>query len=81
MDSRSSFTVNGALEWLEKNQDKPLDELTAAADAAKADEDDENEVQANIEALETGVAKSLVCNECGKRFKSQDTASYHATKT
>ncbi|EQB58741.1 UBA/TS-N domain-containing protein [Colletotrichum gloeosporioides Cg-14] len=78
---KKTGNLNGALEWLEKNQDKPLDELTAAADAAKADEDDENEVQANIDALETGVAKSLVCNECGKRFKSQDTASYHATKT
>lgn len=77
--SLTLLTVNGALEWLEKNQDKPLEELTAAA--KDDEEDDENEVKANIEAIETGVAKSLICNECGKRFRSQDTASYHATKT
>lgn len=75
--------MNGALEWLETNQDKPLEELAAAAEAKKDDDDDDAaEVQANIEALENGgTAKSLVCNECGKRFRSQDTASYHATKT
>ncbi|TDZ71553.1 UBX domain-containing protein 1 [Colletotrichum trifolii] len=76
---KKTGNLNGALEWLEANQDKPLDELTAATSAAE--EEDADEVKANIEALETGVAKSLVCNECGKRFKSQDTASYHATKT
>ncbi|TDZ33490.1 UBX domain-containing protein 1 [Colletotrichum spinosum] len=76
---KKTGNLNGALEWLEANQDKPLDELTAAISAAE--EEDADEVKANIEALETGVAKSLVCNECGKRFKSQDTASYHATKT
>ncbi|TEA20061.1 UBX domain-containing protein 1 [Colletotrichum sidae] len=76
---KKTGNLNGALEWLEANQDKPLDELTAAISAAE--EEDADEAKANIEALETGVAKSLVCNECGKRFKSQDTASYHATKT
>ncbi|KAK6217190.1 UBA/TS-N domain-containing protein [Colletotrichum tabaci] len=81
---KKTGNLNGALEWLEANQDKPLDELTAAASstAAKDDDDDAGEVQANIDALESGAtAKSLVCNECGKRFRSQDTASYHATKT
>ncbi|WYZ41338.1 hypothetical protein EsH8_V_000233 [Colletotrichum jinshuiense] len=79
---KKTGNLNGALEWLEANQDTPLDELTAAASkTAKENQDDADEVQANIDALESGVAKSLVCNECGKRFKSQDTASYHATKT
>ncbi|KAK1633864.1 ubiquitin-related domain-containing protein [Colletotrichum phormii] len=79
---KKTGNLNGALEWLETNQDKPLEELAAAAEAAKDDDDDAAEVQANIEALENGgTAKSLVCNECGKRFRSQDTASYHASKT
>ncbi|KXH38376.1 UBA/TS-N domain-containing protein [Colletotrichum nymphaeae SA-01] len=80
---KKTGNLNGALEWLETNQDKPLEELAAAAEAKKDDDDDDAaEVQANIEALENGgTAKSLVCNECGKRFRSQDTASYHATKT
>ena len=52
-----------------------------------ADEAEESEVQANITALENGggvegmQAKSLVCNECGKRFKNEALAQYHATKT
>lgn len=76
--------VQGALEWLEANQDKPLEELTAAGTAgsdSKDDEDDADEVQANIDALESGSAKSLVCNECGKKFRNQDMATFHATKT
>ncbi|GKT60109.1 DNA-binding protein [Colletotrichum tofieldiae] len=69
---KKTGNLNGALEWLEANQDKPLDELTAAAStAAKDDDDDAGEVQANIDALESGAtAKSLVCNECALRDRS-----------
>lgn len=76
--------MQGALEWLENNQDKPLEELVAASSANAAgddDADDADEVKANIEALESGSAKSLVCNDCGKLFKNQDLASFHASKT
>jgi UBX domain-containing protein 1/4 len=75
--------VQGAIQWLEDNQDKSLEEITAAASKSKeADDDDANEVAANISALETGdAAKSLVCNECGKRFRNEALASYHASKT
>ncbi|KAH6696986.1 DNA-binding protein [Plectosphaerella plurivora] len=77
---KKSGGLQGALEWLETNQDKPLEELTA--DAAAEDEDDDlDAVKANIDALESGVAKSLVCNDCGKVFRNQDLASYHASKT
>lgn len=71
--------VNQALEWLEKNQDKPLDELQADA---KADEEDEEMANINVDASEEGAgAKSLVCNDCGKQFRNADLASYHASKT
>lgn len=72
----SRGAVNQALEWLEKNQDKPTDELLADA---KADEEDEEESNINVEG--EGGANSLVCNDCGKRFRNADLASYHASKT
>ncbi|KAF5018902.1 hypothetical protein F66182_9097 [Fusarium sp. NRRL 66182] len=76
---KKSGGLQGALQWLEDNQDKPLDEIRAAATKAEDDEDDETE--AKIAELESGTAKSLVCNECGKRFRNHDLATYHATKT
>lgn len=69
--------VQGALEWLEKNEDKPIDELQADA----AEEDDDAATQAKIAELETGQAKSMVCNECGKKFRSINAAEFHASKT
>ncbi|KAI9887576.1 MAG: hypothetical protein M1823_000560 [Watsoniomyces obsoletus] len=65
--------LQGALEWLEKNQEKTLDEIKLA-----------NETDSSIEpdALKPGeVARSLVCNECGKKFRSQAQAEFHASKT
>ena len=61
-------------------QDKPLEEITAA-DAAKTARDDDDP-NAEPPALKEGeVAKSLVCNECGKKFRSQAQAEFHASKT
>lgn len=73
------LSVQGALQWLEDNQDKPLEDIQAAE--ANNEDDDEDETKAKIAELETGQARSLICNECGKRFRSPDLASYHATKT
>ncbi|PHH88170.1 hypothetical protein CDD83_7888 [Cordyceps sp. RAO-2017] len=77
--------LQGALQWLEDNQDKSLDEIQAAQAGKRegggdADDDDE-ETKAQIAEIESGQARSLVCNECGKRFRNHDLASYHATKT
>jgi hypothetical protein len=79
--------VMSAIEWLDKMQDKSMEELSAnaaAADKGKAAadvDDDMDEIQAKIAAIEDGVAaKSLVCNECGKRFKNSDLATFHANK-
>ncbi|KAK4237774.1 ubiquitin-related domain-containing protein [Achaetomium macrosporum] len=68
-----------ALNWLEENQDKPLEELQASqAPAAAAGEGDEE----GTPSIPSGVtAKSLVCNECGKKFRNHDQASFHASKT
>ena len=68
--------VQGALEWLEQNQDKSLEEITKPVSTAGNDEDGE------APPLNPGEeAKSLVCNECGKKFRSQGQAEFHASKT
>ncbi|WEW55498.1 hypothetical protein PRK78_000929 [Emydomyces testavorans] len=65
--------MQGALEWLEVNQDKSLDEIQSAAREANNDEGP---------PLQPGEeARSLVCNECGKKFRSHAQAEYHASKT
>ncbi|ODH12553.1 hypothetical protein ACO22_08151 [Paracoccidioides brasiliensis] len=70
--------LQGALEWLETNQDKSLDEIKASISSKK-------DVAINPDeppALKPGEeARSLVCNECGKKFRSQAQAEFHASKT
>jgi hypothetical protein len=73
---KKSGGLQGALEWLEENQDKSLEEIKSAS--AGADEEDEE----GAPALKPGEeARSLVCNECGKKFRSQAQAEFHASKT
>ncbi len=86
---KKSGGLQGALTWLEETQDTPLETLkaagtgTAGKDAVDGEmDDDEGATAAAISALESGQeAKSLVCNECGKRFRSQATAEFHASKS
>lgn len=66
------YAVQGALEWLEINQDKSMEEITNP------------ETDASVEppALKEGeVAKSMVCDDCGKKFRSMAQAEFHAEKT
>jgi len=66
--------VQGAIDWLDKNQDKTVEEITE--EAAVQDDD------GNGPALQPGeVPKSLLCDDCGKKFRSQAQAEFHATKT
>jgi hypothetical protein len=64
--------LQGAIDWLEKNEEKSIDEIKAEqADAAE-----------EPPALQPGeVAKSLVCDECGKKFRSVAQAEFHGTKS
>jgi UBX domain-containing protein 1/4 len=73
------YSVQGALQWLEDNQDKSLEDIKAPATKAKDGEDNPNELPPNL--LEGEVAKSLVCNECGKKFRSVAQAQFHGDKT
>ncbi|KAI9829770.1 MAG: hypothetical protein M1819_006007 [Sarea resinae] len=74
---RKSGGLQGALEWLEANQDKALHELDSTAQ-----QDDEDDPSAEPPALKPGEeAHSLVCNICQKRFRSHAQAEFHASKT
>jgi hypothetical protein len=72
--SKATGSLQDAIDWLEKNQDTPIDELQAAqASASTSDEPP---------ALQPGEeAHSLVCEDCGKKFRSQAQAEWHASKT
>ncbi|CAK7222706.1 hypothetical protein SCUCBS95973_004936 [Sporothrix curviconia] len=86
---KRSGGLQGALTWLEETQDTPLEELKASSSAGATKDgpdgemdDDDGATAAAISALESGQdAKSLVCNECGKKFRSQATAEFHASKS
>ncbi|KAJ5150718.1 Ubiquitin-associated/translation elongation factor EF1B N-terminal eukaryote [Penicillium coprophilum] len=65
--------LQGALQWLEDNQDKSLDEIQTQAQDAQDEEGP---------ALQPGEQpRSLVCNECGKKFRGQSQAEFHASKS
>ncbi|KAJ4423685.1 hypothetical protein N0V82_001708 [Gnomoniopsis sp. IMI 355080] len=73
---KKSGGLQGALEWLEKNQDVPLEELQVP------EENDDEATAAAIKGLETGeLAKSLVCDDCGKQFRTTAMAEFHASKS
>ncbi|RDW57140.1 uncharacterized protein DSM5745_11538 [Aspergillus mulundensis] len=69
---KQSGGLQGALEWLEQNQDKSLEEITAGVEAHEEEGP----------TLKPGEeAQSLICNECGKKFRSHAQAEFHASKT
>jgi UBX domain-containing protein 1/4 len=69
--------VQDALQWLEDNQDKSIDDILAASAA-----DAETDPSIEPAALKEGeVAKSLQCDECGKKFRSVAQAEFHGSKT
>ncbi|KAG8632086.1 hypothetical protein KVT40_001226 [Elsinoe batatas] len=76
-EEKASFAVKkggnlqGAIDWLERNQDKSIEELREDA----AEEPD----APNIPVGES--ARSLVCKDCGKKFRSQAQAEFHASKS
>ncbi|KAL8763780.1 MAG: hypothetical protein Q9184_000482 [Pyrenodesmia sp. 2 TL-2023] len=71
--------LQGALEWLESNQDKSYEEIVVTSKKDGKAEDDPDAEPAPLQPGEQ--ARSLVCNECGKKVRSQAQAEYHASKT
>lgn len=73
--------MNGALQWLEDNQDKNIEDLRASEAAAQPESDETNP---NIEPAplkEGEEAKSMVCTDCGKKFRSMLQVQAHAERT
>lgn len=69
--------LHPALQWLDDNQDKNLEDIIAA-DAQSAETDPTIEPA----ALKEGeVARSMVCQDCGKKFRSMAQAEAHAERT
>lgn len=65
--------VQGAIDWLDKNQEKTLEQIQEEATTAASNEP---------AALQPGEEpRSLICNDCGKRFRSNAQAEFHASKT
>lgn len=62
--------LTGAIDWLDKNADKSIEELR---------EDEESSTSAVPEA--GGDANSMVCNDCGRKFRNMTAAQAHAEKT
>lgn len=66
--------LGGAIDWLDKNANKSIEEMTTD-EAGFEDE-------AGAPALEAGeTAKSMICNECNKKFRSMNQATFHAEKS
>ncbi|KAK5046141.1 hypothetical protein LTR84_008598 [Exophiala bonariae] len=68
---KKSGGLADAIDWLDANSEKSLDDIKAEAQAQTAAEAAEAEEQ----------AKSLVCNECGKKFRGTAQAEFHASKS
>lgn len=64
--------MQGAIDWLDKNADKSLEQLQT----------EEKNAAEEPPALKEGEEpRSLVCNECQKKFRSQPQAEFHASKS
>ncbi|KAF2153120.1 hypothetical protein K461DRAFT_277922 [Myriangium duriaei CBS 260.36] len=71
MAVKKGGNLQGAIDWLDTNQEKSLEDL-------KADEEED----AGMPSLPAGEnARSLVCKDCGKKFRSHAQAEFHASKT
>ena len=61
---------------MEENQGKTLQEITVPATS-----DTPNPSLSPAAPAAGEVARSLVCNECGKNFRNKEQAEFHAQKT
>ena len=59
----------GAIDWLDKNADKSIEDLK---------EDEQQDVGMPVADAQ---AKSMVCNECNKKFRGMAQAQFHAEKS
>lgn len=63
--------VGAAVDWLSNNADKSIEEL----------KEDEGEEESPLSLQPGEQARSLLCKDCGKKFRSTAQAEFHANKT
>lgn len=68
---KKSGNLTDAIDWLDKNADKSIEDI-------KADDSKAAEEKAADAAVQ---AQSLVCNDCGKKMRGVAEAEYHASKS
>lgn len=75
--------LQDAIEWLDQNQDKPLDELRGGSSTSSSNEQATGgRLDADGDQAEaTGTSASLKCTDCGKLFSTPERAQFHATRT
>jgi hypothetical protein len=66
-----SQPVGAAVDWLSNNADKSIEEL----------KEDEGEEESPLSLQPGEQARSLLCKDCGKKFRSTAQAEFHANKT
>lgn len=71
------ISVDAALQWLEDNQEKDLEEIKSA----DAPDVTVTPVAGDSASNEESVARSFVCNECGKSMRDTEAMQYHAAKS
>ncbi|KAF2721469.1 hypothetical protein K431DRAFT_284844 [Polychaeton citri CBS 116435] len=62
--------LTGAIDWLDKNADKSLEELK-----------EEQQADGPTAPQAAADAKSFVCNDCGKKFRGMAEVQFHAEKS
>jgi len=63
--------VGAAVDWLSNNADKSIEDL----------KEDEGEEESPLSLQPGEQARSLLCKDCGKKFRSTAQAEFHANKT
>lgn len=63
--------VGAAVDWLSNNADKSIEEL----------KENEGEEESPLSLQPGEEARSLLCKDCGKKFRSTAQAEFHANKT
>ncbi|KAK5138290.1 hypothetical protein LTR08_003351 [Meristemomyces frigidus] len=69
---KKSGNLTGAIDWLEENADKSIEDLLEESAAAAGDAAD---------AASGAQAMSMVCNDCGRKLRNMAAAQFHAEKS
>jgi len=68
---KKTGNLSGAIDWLDKNADRSIEEL----------KEEESKAAEEKSAEDAAQAQSLVCNECGKQMRGVAEAEFHASKS